>query len=295
MFKIALASLLLLMPSASLAQTADALTHWRRATIAVGQVGPDPSGKGSVFLTFGSAVLVAKDSNHVCLLTAKHVFYDPAKQHFPDFVNVRLPRDAAGEEDLGVKIDLKNGDSTAWKSLDDGSDLAVVDAPDLRKYWNVHAVSLADFGNEGDVYQGAQVLVFGYPGILGQSFLETPLARGGIVSWIDPVNGLDVPFLIDANIFGGNSGGPVFHARNGVQANGSIALGGGYAFIGIVVQDAREFAPVISKNADSQTYTPDALTGKPFPNYAIVENIGGVGVIEPVKKAKKLVEQSCFK
>ena len=286
---------LILCASFAQAESLDALAHWRRATLAIGQTGPNPEGKGATFLTFGSAVLIAKDDKHVCLLTAKHLLYDPIKQSFPDFIYVRLPKDADGDEDLGVRLQITDGGHAIWKSLDDGSDLAVIDAPDLSRYWNVNAVSLKDFGDEKDVYQGGQVLVFGYPGILGQAFLNTPLARTGIVSWIDPVKGLDVPFLIDANIFGGNSGGPVFHIRNGIQKDGSLAIGGGYTFIGIVVRDAQEFAPIISDYEQGKTGERQEGNLKGFTNFAIVENIGGIGIIEPATKAKELAEKSCFR
>ena len=289
----AIATLLCLLAALPLRADDDMFEHWRRATVAVGRLVPSSTGSGEVFATIGSAVLVAKDPTHVCLLTAKHVFFDPAQQYIPDFIRIRLPKDSQSlEEDQGVKVDLRDGDKTIWKSLDDGSDLAVVKSIDLAKYWNIHAVSLADFGTDSDTYQGAQVLVFGYPVILGQDYLKTPYARGGIVSWIDPEGGLSKPFLIDANVFSGNSGGPVFHVRSGFQKNGSLALGGGFALIGIVVRDAVELAPVVS--GGRLTMTPDPLNGIPQPNVAMVQNIGGIGIVEPVSKARDLVNKFCF-
>jgi hypothetical protein len=92
----------------------------------------------------------------------------------------------------------------------------------------VHAVGLQDFGNADDIYQGASILVFGYPVILGQDYLSTPLARGGIISWIDPTGPTDKRFLIDSNMFNGNSGGPVFHLRSGFTKSGGLVIGMGW-------------------------------------------------------------------
>lgn len=271
----------------------DLLDHWRRATVSVGQV-VDDGGKQK-YVTVGSAVIVAVDRNHACLLTAKHVVFDPGNGYLPTVMSIRLPKtEASPAVDFGVPVPLVVNGTNLWKSLSDGSDLAVVPLPSLDKYKTIHAVSINDFGADSDLFQGATVVVLGYPAILGEDYLSTPFARGGIIAWLDPEGPAERPFLIDANIFSGNSGGPVFRMRSGLDREGNISVGGGLSFIGIVSKDAQEGADVIAKEGDyvARSTQIQPITGKPIPEYAVVKNIGGIGVIEPASRAKQLVKQA---
>ncbi len=195
-------------------------------------------------------------------------------------------------DDFGVPLQLISNGKAIWRGADDGSDLAVAPLPDLRKYADLHAIGIQDFGTDDDIYQGASVVILGYPALLGEAYLATPIARSGIVAWTDP-NGLDKPFLVDANVFEGNSGGPVFHSRSGMSRYGGMLIGGGITLIGIVSQDAKEYAQVIGAGPQGPFIgtSPDPGTGKPSPIFAEVKNIGGIGVIEPISKAKRLVLQ----
>ena len=265
----------------------DAMEHWRRSTVAVGEV------VNGSFVTIGSAVLVSADNGATtCLLTARHVFFEPTKGWTPTSVRIRLPKIAdSPDEDFGEVVTLNDGDKTYWTSPKDGADLAVIKSPDLSRYWYVNAVGIQDFGSDDDVFQGAGVMTLGYPMIPSPDYLISPIARGGMVAWVDPVNGLDVPFLIDSNIVHGNSGGPVFHIKNGITKNGAFQLGGGFSFIGIVSKNATEQAPV--HVGEDPALRINQTTGKVEQYQATVENIGGIGVIEPVSKARTLVEANC--
>jgi hypothetical protein len=275
-------------------QGSDMLEHWRRATVALGQVA-DIGGKKK-FATNGSAVIVALDNQHVCLLTAKHMFYYPPDGYFPTQISMRLPKDSPGEEDdLGVVIPLVVNGINVWKTTSQDSDLAVVALPDLSKYKNIHAVGLRDFGTADDIFQSASVIVLGYPGILGEHYQTTPIARGGMIAWTDPDDPQRKPFLVDANMFGGNSGGPVFRLRNGFDRHGNLNLGGGISFIGIISLDAKEYSDVLI--TDKATFVkkftqPDAITQKPDSIFAEVKNIGGIGVVEPVAVIRELLEDA---
>jgi hypothetical protein len=175
----------------------------------------------------------------------------------------------------------------------DGGDLAAIPVPPLNKSWTIHALSEKDFGGADDVYQGANILVLGYPNLISQDYLISPLARGGIVSWDDPVSPTSSPFLVDANLYPGNSGGPVFHVKTGLGRNGTFMIsGGGAALIGIVslgaVQNAQVFAGGVPITATNQQ------TGKVDTAQARVLGIGGIGVIEPISRALPALEK-CFK
>lgn len=267
-------------------ESRDIFDHWRRSTIAIGL---PIEGK---FITIGSGLMVSGDGGKsACIVTAKHVFVDLEKGWTPSSVNIRLPKESiSSDEDFGEKLELVGPDGALWRSAQE-SDIAIIHAPDLRRFWNIHAVSIDDFGSADDVYQGAPVLTLGYPMIPGQEYLITPIARGGIIAWVDPIAPLDKPFLIDSSIVHGNSGGPVFHIKNGLAKDGSYMLGGGFAFIGIVSKNATEEAPV-------HVGTEPALrlnqsTGKVERYEASVENIGAIGIIEPVSKVRALVQEYC--
>jgi hypothetical protein len=270
-----------------LATGPDALEHWRRSTIAIGEI---IEGK---FITIGSGVIVTADGGKsTCILTARHVFFDPPHGWTPTSVRIRLPVNArTSDEDTGVKIELNNSENVFWKGAAGNADLATIRSPDLSQYWDVHAVSTNDFGKDDDVFQGANILTLGYPMIPGPDYLTSPIGRGGIIAWVDPIDGWNKPFLIDSNIVHGNSGGPVFHIKSGMTRNGGVLVGNGMAFIGIVSKNATEEAPV--HVGTDPALRINQATGKVEQYSASVENIGGIGIIEPVSRARELVEQSC--
>lgn len=264
----------------------DLLHSLRRSTVSLGlrQIGGD--GKQH-FVTVGSAVIVAVDGFHACLLTAKHVFSDPDKGFFPTMLFVRIPQsEPRAEDDLGVLVPLVANGVTLWHGADD-ADLAVVALPNLSGYGDRHGIAVSDFGTENDLYQGASVVVLGYPELLGPDYQTTPIARGGIVAWTNPDGPLDHTFLVDANVFSGNSGGPVFHVSSGLTRNGGLIVGAPPKLIGIVSKDAYEEARVHAGPVPANAVNPQ--TGQITPLTAQVLNIGGIGIIEPISKAKKLV------
>ena len=77
--------------------------------------------------TLGSAVIAVTDEHHGCLLTAKHMVSDPRKNWEPTEIRMRLARNASSDDpDFGVKVILVLNGEKIWKSLPDGSDLAVI-------------------------------------------------------------------------------------------------------------------------------------------------------------------------
>lgn len=273
---------------------ADTLEHWRRSTASIGHVIEKECKKH--FVSTGTALLTAKNSTRVCAVTAKHVLtdLDPRAKESEQIFYLRLPKDSANDdEDLGVKVDLGTIQAPRWRMLPDGSDLALLADLDLNKYFNVHAVGLQDFAEDKDIFQGASILVLGYPSFLNDESLVTPLARGGIVAWLDPINGPRQRFLIDANIFNGNSGGPVFRLNNGLDANGNFSLQSGYKFIGIVTHDVQEPAPIFDKEGNAIGMHGHQTSDEDTQYFALVKNIGGIGYVEPVEKVRKLINDNC--
>jgi V8-like Glu-specific endopeptidase len=226
-------------------------------------------------------------------LTAKHVVHDPSSGAEPDELRVRVPQaDVSSGPDIGVSILLKSQGKPQWKASDD---IAVIPLPDLSAYKDLQAVGLGDFGaSDDDIYQGASVIVLGYPGLLGdereQYFKFGPIARTGIVAWINPVDRLNNSFLVDANLYPGNSGGPVFHVRTGLTRSGGMNIGGGLALIGVVSKGSTQISAVLDQSTGKPVLNP--TTGQPA---AVVQvaGIGGLSVIQPVAVARRLADE-CF-
>jgi hypothetical protein len=266
------------------------LDHWRRATISLGQVVQE--GTTTRFATQGSGVVVALDAHRGCILTAKHMIVDPQTGIPQAHLWMRFPAfDGENETPIELTLTDKQG-RTAWVTSADAGDLAIIAIP--QQAWvhsNLHGVSINDFANpETDVFQGATVVVLGYPQIVGEEYLGSPIARNGIIAWVDPAHSADSPFLVDANLYNGNSGGPVFRVRNGMDRYGNINFGGGLSLVGIVSKGPLQNAPVVS--ADGYVYHQNPITGAQNQEVAIVANVGGIGIIEPASRARKLIEDT---
>jgi hypothetical protein len=243
----------------------------------------------SRYATAGSGVLISDSPHFGCLLTARHMFYDPESGWMPMQVNLRLPPETGNDPVTeGFPVKLVDNGKNLWTSPSDGSDIAVIPLPSMPINHLIRSLAPASFGNDQDIYQGAQILVLGYPSILGEDFLTTPYARGGIISWVDIGDPLNKPFLVDSNLFPGNSGGPVFHVRNGFNKEGGLTLGGGVSLIGIVSKGAKEMASVIAGGVPINATNP--ATGQVAPAQAMVLGIGGIGLIEPISRARSIID-----
>ena len=182
-----------------------------------------------------------------------------------------------------------------WVALPN-NDLAVIPLPFAQLTGKpISAVQVQDFASSpDDVFQGAQILVLGYPQVFRNPdrtnpYSTSPVARAGVIAWVDPNDPLGKPFLADANLYGGNSGGPVFRVKNGFDKFGNFNLGGRtLQFIGIVSRGPSTAAPVVTGNGF--VTQPNPQTGIPENEYAIVPYVGGIGIIEPASKARALLE-----
>ena len=92
-----------------------------------------------------------------------------------------------------------------------------------------NSFTVAEMRAEG-VCEGDSIFVLGFPlGIVGKD-RKNAIARSGIIARIkDVLEGKDTSFLIDANVFPGNSGGPVIlrpeiAALNGTKAHSHAML-----------------------------------------------------------------------
>jgi hypothetical protein len=272
---------------------ADPGAFWRDATVALGNL--VTIGAESKFIVTGSAVVVAFDDHRGCLLTAKHMLVDPANGQLTQSLWMRRTSEH-GEEMPPIQLSLFDPQGkNIWIALPD-NDLAVIPLPWAKLTGKpLSAVTIQDFVSDpDDVFQGAQILVLGYPQVFRNPdqtnpYSTSPIARTGVVAWTDPTDSLGKPFLVDANLYGGNSGGPVFRVKSGFNKYGSFNIGGPkLEFIGIVSKGPIMTATVVAGNG--VVTQPNPQTGIPENEYAIVPYVGGIGIIEPASKARALLE-----
>jgi hypothetical protein len=233
---------------------------------------------------------------HVFLVTAKHVFDDPDQKWHPSQLQIRfsIQEKKSFTDELGVPITLTNAaGGNLWKALDDGSDIAAISLTKDFAGIMSDAIGYQDFASLEDVYDGATVFVFGYPGdassLIRPDGLVRAITRSGIIAWTDPNGALDNPFLLDANILPGNSGGPAFKVPSGVSRGGGLQAGGKVAFLGVVTADLRGYYAVTADGRIVLVKYADL----PLPSTEQVQviGIGGLGRVEPAAKVSKLVDQ----
>jgi hypothetical protein len=257
------------------------LDHWRESTVALG-VARREGGK-QIFAAVATGVIVGSvpGQKRPWLVTAKHVFYNPAENWEPSYILVRFSwfeMRTVGDY-LGVAVPLKQNGRRTWVAHPDPDvDLAYVPlsvTPQEAGRSELQAIVLSQFALPTEVYEAAPVLVLGYPAAVGAGFQVRALLRQGVIAWVSPDRPAAKPFLIDANIFPGNSGGPVLYLPQGIDPQGHVLTGGSVKFLGLV----------------SQTRTQSTLiaTSKSQPEQSVPLNFLGIGVIEPAQRVRELV------
>jgi len=267
---------------------------WRNATTALGQVGHDSLINRDFFSAVGTGVLISTAPDTAYLVTAKHVLCDPDKRPgwYPSQLNVRFAWQDRKSiyAALGITVPLRTEGSPIWFTLDDESDVAVLKffSPDEinkrlpendRQTDRINIIGAENL--EADVYEGEQVLVFGFPALAGNDRLARILVRQGIVAWTDPTIPSDRVFLVDANLYLGNSGGPVIKFPFGLMKDGHVnyVSGGAPKLLGIVSQ--------VTAQDLTATFTAPPI-GK-LESHGQIAGVGSIGIIEPASKVLKLL------
>lgn len=289
----------------------DWLQGWRDATVAIGIVDTGkaiskqtgkyilkPNGdtlRVPYFKVVGTAVLFASPDTSIkipLLVTAKHVFDDPKKNWHPSSVRLRFSwfSEKSVNEYLGIEFRLKDQPGRPlWRAHQDQNvDLAVIPliiSVQEAGRPSVDPVRVEYLADTTDAFEGASVLVFGYPGAVGPDYWTKPIVRHGIIGHVDQARFGKTPLLIDAMIFPGNSGGPVFTVPTGMRRDGSFAIGGKSAFLDIVSSVARQLVDV-EKTSFSLESAKGDLTNSHFRSF----NYMGLGVIEPGQRVQELLK-----
>jgi hypothetical protein len=271
-----LPALILFISAAAQAGEKSWLDHWRESTVALGKIQREGGKPRFTVIATGVIVGSVPGQKRPWLVTAKHVFYNPAESWEPSVIYVRFSWFERRPADyLGIPIRLHDKGRRTWVAHPDPDvDLAYVPlsvTPEEAGRSELQAVILSQFASPAEVYEAAQVLVLGYPAAVGADYLVRALLRQGVVAWVSPENPARRPFLIDANIFPGNSGGPVLYLPLGINPQGRILPGGPVKFLGLV----------------SQTRTQNALVTTSKSELPL--NFLGIGVIEPAQRVRELV------
>jgi hypothetical protein len=257
------------------------MTDWRDATVSFGTITNDAL-RGKYYKVMDSGIVLSEaNAQHGYILTAKHVFYDPAKKWHPSEIQIRYgwQDQKSVYSELGTTIKLRDDSGRdLWVALDDGSDLAAIPSPPAVR---THQPSMnpATVASPEKIFEGANIIALGYPGIVGNEYLVRAISRGGIIAWTDPKDPGGKRFLIDANIYPGNSGGPVVSNPLTSTSIGGIAVGSQSVLLGIVVE-----APGQSGELDL------AVPGQRT-HIKMQQEIplGGTGVVEPASEVRKLL------
>ena len=158
---------------------------------------------GENFVPVGTAFLVKHEGLN-CLITAKHVvFGDNGQPRNGLFI---LSNRVGGGGGNFIPLDELTSLGVSWKTIE-GGDVAATIMPSDATY-DIKRFTVALFESFSNVREGDDVFFLGFPLSLGvsQTAKITPIVRAGMVA----LKNEDRSFLIDANVFPGNSGSPVF-------------------------------------------------------------------------------------
>ncbi|MGB8536241.1 MAG: trypsin-like peptidase domain-containing protein [Acidobacteriaceae bacterium] len=259
----------------------------RRATLAVGTLQKDQKGVNQ--FTTGGAAIIIRDSRDRCFIaTALHVFYnpsnDPSKNWVPESLQIRGWRDEQKSRysDLGSTLPVRSHQRPLYVASIK-FDLAIVPATQeivnrlLDGDQKLATFDPTTIAENAETYDGADVLILGFPSLVGEEYQQRALMRAGIIAWTDSSDPSAHEFLVDSRIFPGNSGGPVLSSAAGMNRDASISSGKRIKLIGIV-----------SKTINAK---PELALGMSLPDEAMVIGAAGVGVIEPAHELLELMAQ----
>jgi len=248
--------------------------HLRNATVSIGLSTVSEQGKPT-FGIIGTGVLVETTTSSgklVMVATAKHILVQP--DWHPSSLRIRFASEQYRTLSEGTGFEFRVKDekgSPLWIAPDDGSDVAIFPVPPEFKCGPMSGyvqdvIAVDEFAGNDQIFEGASLVSFGFPGktisLMGSQALLRAVTRPGMIAWVAPEEEGDAPFLIDANILPGNSGGPVFRTPGSADQFGKTDIQGKPWFVGII-------SAILSDQ------------------YAM--NIGGMAKVEPASMIRKLL------
>lgn len=261
---------------------------WQQATVSIGNLGQKTyDGKSHKYYKVLGTGMIAyvkyKKEIIPVIITAKHVIQNKKRQYL-DTIRVRFSweNERSVYNHLGYRIVLKKDSLVNYVTLPDSSiDLACIPMmliDSVRNWEKGKIIPYSKFAADTDYFEGRDIYTLGYPEGIGVEYLTKGLLRKGIISWLPDSAVERRKFLIDCNVYPGNSGGPVFS----FPAVGSVALDTlimSEKFLGIVVQRRFNYNEIFEITGNG---------AKKRPEYLSPESMG-VGVVEPAKNVLRLL------
>lgn len=216
--------ILLLSTTAAFSQesSVDWIKVWQRVTFSIGNVKYDTSMVGGerkltpYYNILGSGIFCyVSDSVPVICVTAKHVLQGENGKFLDSFqVRFSWEDDRSVYAFLGHKVVLKqSGDkkNIIFTHPEKTFDLACFPFTSIDREIgkNIRILSYGNFATSEDYREGLNIFTLGYPGSVGKNYWTRALVRKGIISWVPQKDISTQKFLIDADVYPGNSGGPV--------------------------------------------------------------------------------------
>lgn len=188
------------------------------------------------------------DSDYLFLITNKHVINDASSGHF----FFTLANDNGTKPLIGQRHDVfpDNFQSLWYGHADSAVDIAIcplvpilnqLDAEGKRPFFrSIPHTSIPEPGEIEDLDPLEEVIFIGYPNGLYDTVNLLPIIRRGTTATPPQLDYCGWPtFLIDASVFGGSSGSPVFlYYRSGyADRRGNVILSGHKShFLGILAE-----------------------------------------------------------
>ena len=163
-------------------------------------------------------------------------------------------------------------------------DLAIVPAnQDIaeRLAGDDHVVAMfapEDIAGADDTYDGADVFILGFPGLVGEEYQQRALMRSGVIAWTDSSGPTDHEFVVDFRPYFPAIRGARVGFAAGITRDASITAGKPTKLLGLV-----------SKTVNAK---PELALGMHLPDNALVIGAASVGIIEPAHELLELMAQA---
>ena len=244
--------------------------EWPKTIVLIERLQQDEQGN-TVYLTQGTGFITEYDSLNI-LITCKHVVFNNQQKIFYQnlFVSFNQKDGTLGRRSLEG---LKTSPQVEWSfHTNPEIDLAIIPFAIDQQRDDIKRMSKDLFEKIETLTEGEEIFFLGFPALVlrkGKSI--KPIVRAGIISLINE----DKTFLIDANVFPGNSGSPVF-LKPSVMDFKSNQLG--------QIRPAK-FIGIINSYLSYQDAAVSAQTGRPritFEENAGLANVFSISHIEDI-------------
>jgi Trypsin-like peptidase domain len=264
---------------------------WQRITVSLGNIGQKEFNKKTYqyYNVLGTGVLfyiTYKSQPVPVIITAKHVIKNK-KGDIMDTMRVRFSWESNKSvyENLGYKIIIRHKDIGYYFELPDTSiDLVCIPLTNLLDSFTTpdlaRIVPYSSFAKDRDYFEGRDVFTLGYPAGIGSKYWTRGLLRKGIISWLPDTGIANRKFIIDCNMFPGNSGGPVFSFPYPAMAVYDTTMYGP-KFYGIVIERRLNYNDI---------YAVDGKTKKYIKADLVSPESMSVGIVEPAKNVFDLLK-----